>query len=809
MDNRDEEFLKRINETFRIEAEEHLNAFSAGLIDLEKTQSQERYAELIETMFREIHSLKGAARSVDQKDVESLCQPLEGVFSAFKHRDFTMSPSSFDLFYKTITCLSVLISESGSERTAADRQLQRELITQLKEITAVKMITGQIEKPKHNTEQESESEPEPEPQNDIHTTQTGAKPRSSNAKRKTRNVQRKTQNDKHETDTIESIPVSATDNLAVYDIPKSAKPLSADTVRILVSKLDPLFLQAEELIQSKKAINQRINELQEINSCIAGCKTQSLKWKDHRSMGSPALWNEWSEGNDTNLNRLENQLAELTRSMERDQYSLYSMVDSHLESMRQVLMLPVSSITEAFPGMVREISREQKKEIEFVIEGAELEIDKRILDELKDPLIHLLRNSIDHGISKPQERISRNKPAQGTIILAFTARESGIFEITLSDDGNGINMESVLKAAIKSRILSGDAAEKLDPGEVLSLIYKSGISTSSIITDISGRGLGLSIVHEKVEKLNGKISVDTGINKGTIFHILLPMTLATFRGILVRIAEFLFILPTINVEMVMKADPEKIKTVNNHDTILIDEKVLSLSDLGAVLGLPEHKHTGSGKMEPGMESSNQIRIVVLVSGDHRIAFRVDEVIDEQQVLVKGLGKLLKRVRNISGATILGSGKVVPVLHIPDLIKSALISAGKPKMKLSLEKTDEVIKKILVADDSITSRTLIKNILETAGYKVITAVDGTDAFTQARSNEFDLIVSDVDMPRMNGFELIAKIRHDKKLSEVPVVLVTALGSREDHERGIEVGADAYIIKSNFDQTNLLEIIKKLI
>jgi two-component system chemotaxis sensor kinase CheA len=793
MDKRDEEFLKRINETFRIEAEEHLNAFSAGLIDLEKTQSQERYAEIIETMFREIHSLKGAARSVDQKDVESLCQPLEGVFSALKHRDFTMSPSSFDLFYKTVTCLSVLISESGSERSVADRQLHRELITQLKEITAVKMITGQIEKPKHNTEPELESEP----QKDIRTTRTGAMPGLSKA------------NAKRETDTAELIPVPASDNHPGFDIPKSERPVSTDTVRISISKLDPLLLQAEELIQSKKAINQRINELHEINSCIAGCKTQSLKWKDHRSMGSPALWNEWTEGNDTNLNKLENQLAELTLSMERDQYNLDSMVDSHLESMRQVLMLPVSSITEAFPGMVREISREQKKEIEFVIEGAELEIDKRILDELKDPLIHLLRNSIDHGISKPQERISRNKPAQGTIILAFTARENGIFEITLSDDGNGINMESVLKAAIKSGNLSGDAAEKLDPGEVLSLIYKSGISTSSIITDISGRGLGLSIVHEKVEKLNGKISVDTGINKGTTFHILLPMSLATFRGILVRIAEFLFILPTINVQIVMKADPEKIKTVNNHDTILIDEKVLSLADLGAVLGLPEHKHTGSGKMETGMESSNQIRIVVLVSGDHRIAFRVDEVIDEQQVLVKGLGKLLKKVRNISGATILGSGKVVPVLHIPDLIKSALISAGKPKMKLSPEKTGEVIKKILVADDSITSRTLIKNILETAGYKVITAVDGTDAFTQARSNEFDLIVSDVDMPRMNGFELIAKIRHDKKLCEVPVVLVTALGSREDHERGIEVGADAYIIKSNFDQTNLLEIIKKLI
>jgi two-component system chemotaxis sensor kinase CheA len=515
------------------------------------------------------------------------------------------------------------------------------------------------------------------------------------------------------------------------------------------------------------------------------------------------------EGNDLRLNMIESQIAATTSSIEQDKYSLDCLVDNHLEAMRQVLMLPVSSIVEIFPGMVREISREQNKEIEFVIRGAELEIDKRILEELKDPLIHLIRNSIDHGIGKPQERILQNKPSYGTIILAFNARESGMIEITLSDDGKGINKELLLKTAIKSGNLSREAAGKLDPKEILSLIYQSGVSTSSIITDISGHGLGLSIVREKVEKLNGKISVETEVNTGTTFHILLPMTLATFRGILVRLQEFMFILPTMNVERVMKVEPKKIKTVENHETILIDNQILSVVDLGEVIGLAEHKHTGSVKMEPGSRNSNQIYLVVLVSGENRIAFRVDDVVDEQQVLVKGLGKLLKRVINISGATVLGSGKVVPVLHITDLMKSALRSAEKTKGQISLEKTTEKIKKILVVEDSITARTLIKNILEAAGYQVSTAVDGTDAFTRAHSDEFDLIVSDVDMPRMNGFELTAKIRNDKKLSEMPVVLVTALESREDRERGIEVGADAYIIKSSFDQTNLLEIIKKLI
>jgi len=258
----------------------------------------------------------------------------------------------------------------------------------------------------------------------------------------------------------------------------------------------------------------------------------------------------------------------------------------------------------------------------------------------------------------------------------------------------------------------------------------------------------------------------------------------------------------------MKVNNEEIKTVENRETIRIGNHIISVADLGEVLGLPEHKRTGSIKAatEPG--NKDHVLMVVLISGEERIAFKVDDLDDEQQVLVKGLGKLLRRIRNISGATVLSSGKLVPVLNVSDLMKSAVKINGSRKESdtgLSVSKPGYV----LVAEDSITSRTLLKNILETAGYKVITAIDGADAFTKARTGDFDIIVSDVDMPKMNGFELTAKIRNDKKLGEVPVVLVTALESREDRERGIEAGADAYIVKSSFDQSNLLDIIRKLI
>jgi two-component system, chemotaxis family, sensor kinase CheA len=763
MDKREEEFIKRINETFRIEAEEHLNAISSSLNDLEKTQSQERYAEIVETMFRDIHSLKGAARSVEQKEIESLCQPMESVFSALKRNELALSPTSFDLFYKAVKSLSRLITETGTIQTVTERQSQRELTAGLRELavgilssnsTTVTMQIKEIQPVKSGQENVSEVVPENE-------------------------------------------------------IRRNIRPLSSDSVRIRISKLDPLLLQAEEMIQSKRAIGLRIDELHEINSCFAGIKIKSQKRNAVTQAGPTSSWNDGTIINEAGLSELEIRLKDLTASMERDQYLINNMLDIHLEAMRKVLMLPVSIITEVFPGMVREIAREQKKEIEFVIKGSELEIDKRILEELKDPLSHMIRNSIDHGIDRPEERTSQNRPAKGTIILSFAATESGMIEIILSDDGCGINKEDVLIAAIKSGVISEEAAMKLGSEEILSLIYQSGVSTSSSISNISGRGIGLSIVREKVEKLNGRISFETDAHKGTSFHILLPMTLASFRGILVRVSELMFILPALNVEKVIWLKHEAIKTIENRDTILFGDKIISLVNLGEALGLPEHKHAGLEGIETATEKSDQVTIAVIISGEQRIALRIDEIIDEQQVLVKSLGSLLKRVRNISGATILGSGRVVPILHINDLFHSALSSAKKTKEHTSIIKRDDRIKKILVADDSITSRILLKNILETAGYNVTTAIDGADALNLAYSNNFDLIVSDVDMPRMNGFELTTKIRHDKKLTEVPVVLVTSLGSTEDHERGVEAGADAYIIKSSFDETSLLEIIKKLI
>jgi two-component system chemotaxis sensor kinase CheA len=323
-----------------------------------------------------------------------------------------------------------------------------------------------------------------------------------------------------------------------------------------------------------------------------------------------------------------------------------------------------------------------------------------------------------------------------------------------------------------------------------------------MITDISGRGLGLAIVREKVEKLGGTVTMASEPKKGTTFRMALPLTLSTCRGIIVRAGGQLFIVPDAGVERVARIDKALLKTVENRETVELDGEALSYIRLEDVLLLSRQKLVGA--------DSDLMPLFVIGSGTRRVAFGVDAILEEQEVLVKSLGPQLARVRNITGATVLGSGKVAAILNPGDLVKSAIKGAAIPvSAGYAAGAAEAVRRSVLVVEDSITARTLLKNILETAGYRTITAVDGIDALTQIKTNEIDLVVSDVDMPRMNGFDLTAKIRDSREFADLPVVLVTSLDSREDRERGIDVGANAYIVKSNFDQSNLLDVIKRII
>ncbi len=783
VDAKEEEFLKRLQAMFQIEAAEHIAVLSSGLIELEKIPEDGNSRLLIETIFREVHSLKGAARSVNQSDIESICQALESIFAVVKNDKILLTAEQFDSIHKAVD----LISNSVSGLVSKTPNDQRVIISQLRSIAKANQLENKevteitaVLNPMQNVIEKSSEDPT--------VIENGSEKQASEI------PVHNDQQPKKESAMIDLV---------------AEKSIASETVRIQTAKLDMLFLQSEQMIQSKIASVQRTVDLKNISNFVGLWKMELRKHEARRSVDARLHVKEILAWTKEMLDETEQNIGLVTRAIENDQRSLGRMIDDHVDAMKKVLMLPISTMIEVFPKLIRDLARSEGKEVELVMHGKEIEVDKRILEELKDPLIHLLRNCIDHGIKEPKKRLLYNKPPYGTITLTFAVRDGRTLEIYISDDGEGIHEESVLSAALKAGIVSKAASEKITTQESLDLIFHSGLSTSPIITDISGRGLGLAIVREKVEKLGGKVFVESESKIGTTFRLYLPLTLSTFRGVLVRTGDHLFFIPTDNVERVLRVNKESIKTVESRETMVNGQEIIRIVNLSDVLEIRDAGKKKFPKNNMHAPSTEFSQIIVLTHGTVRIGIRVDEIFDEQQILVKDLGQQLQRVRNISGAAVLGSGAVVPVLNISDVMRSAMVSTSLLQTPENGEEFAEKIYSVLAADDSITSRTLIKNILETAGYTVVTAVDGVDAATKALEGEFDLLVSDVDMPRMNGFELTAKIRKDKRLSELPIILVTALDSKEDREHGIDVGANAYIVKSSFDQSNLLGVIKKLL
>ena len=762
MDNKNKKFLQRLLATFKVEAREHINALSSGLIELEKAPEGEQ-PKIIETVFREAHSLKGAARAVNITDIETLCQSMESAFSALKKQEIQPSASLLDLLHEATGILDKLLQHAGSEPGSAEQIPLGDITARLGDAAFGRFAPAGDEKAGAKTE-------------------TGEQPAMES---------------KPEPPLAEAQPAAAS-------VP--APVITTETVRVSTEKLNSILLQTEELFSAKLASQQRINELEEIgkmindwqrrqrNACSRLLKPNAATEKKTEEVADFMDWNQ------TQVKQMEGRLAAAIKAAKRDDHTVGLMIDSLLDNTKRVMMVSFSSLLEAFPRMVRDISRDKGKNVDLIIEGGEVEIDRRILEEMKDPLMHMVRNCIEHGIETPEERRQNNKSAAGTIKLEIAQRGNHI-EILVSDNGSGMDTAGIKAAAARHGVIPRDEADSMPDSEAASLAFSSGVSTSPIITDISGRGLGLAIVREKAEKVGGEVSFETRPGEGTTFRLILPMTTATMRSVIIRAAGQVFALPTASVERVIRFKQDDIKTVENLQTIAYEGRAVLLVRFEDALGV-EWQNLGS-------DVEGCFTAILLHIDNKRVAFLLDEIISEQEIMIKSLGSQFSNIPNAAGATILGTGKVVPVFNVRDLVESAVLAnaAARPVV-IAPETAKKEKTAVLIAEDSITARTLLKNILEAAGYDATTAVDGIDAFTQLRSRSFDIVISDVDMPRMNGFNLTAKIRSDKKLSELPVVLLTSLESREHRERGVEVGANAYIIKSSFDQSNLLEVIQRL-
>lgn len=759
MDKKQEAFLQELLNDFKIEATEHHQAIINGLIELEKNPSSPAGKQLIETIFREIHSLKGASRAVNQLEIGRLCQSVENVFHKAKEGNLILASAHFDILYQSVEIMNVMLTEIE----AKEKSISANSLSQTMKRLDMVVLDQIIQKPAPSAPPAiPDLSPGQMTQEVFEKPLTAGPSENFSASVPEKVAEPLPLPDLPKASSEETLPERVANSSPLPDLPKTS---SKDTVRISTSKLGTLLREAEEFISVKATLAYYIREI-----------------KKHQNR----------------------ELSAITREMVQFHHSLSRMIDDLLLDIKTTLLYPFSTLLDIVPKIVRDLGKEYEKEINLTIRGGEIEIDRRILEEIKDPLIHLIRNCIDHGLETPEIRKKSGKKPSGELEVTITQDSGRSVVLSIRDDGAGIDREKVIQSAVKSGTITRESADRMTDTEVFSLILKSGVSTSQFITDISGRGLGMAIVAEKVSKLGGSMTISSIPSQGTTFTILLPVTISNFRGVLVQVNDQFFILPTVAVERAVRIHKHEINHVESKQVIVINNESIALVRLGDVLGIQQ----GNATKAEGIP----VPVLIVNWGEKRVAFSVDKVFGEQEGMVKSMGPQLIHVRNIAGVTILGDGQVIPILNISELMDSAVrveTSLWAGETAADDETAVQHQHYILVAEDSITLRSLLKNILESAGYRVKTAVDGMEAFLFLKNEVFDLVVSDVEMPRLNGFDLTVRIRGDKSLAEIPVILVTALDSPDDRQRGMESGANAYIVKGSFEQSNLIEIIHRLI
>lgn len=583
------------------------------------------------------------------------------------------------------------------------------------------------------------------------------------------------------------------------------RPTGEETLRVSMKKLSGLMAQVGELLAARVRTDQRLAELRGVLSA------EEERFKAQTSIramvrdDAPPHLDEWArrliqtQQDDLEHERmLVRRLREIVRSFEADALQSTILSGQLQEDIRRIQTFPLANVLEPLPRAVRNMARESGKMIDLVITGSELELDKKVLEELRDPLYHLLRNAVDHGCEAPGVRSVLGKPPRGTIRIHAEHR-GDVVTITISDDGPGVDVAAVRRAAVASNLLSPVEAAELPEARVLELLFAPGLTTRSEAGGLSGRGVGLDAVRTNIEKLHGSVTVESRQGIGTTFVIVLPLTIYVVHSLLLRVGDEQFAMPISSIQRILRISTADILEVEQTHAIVVDGRPIALVPLGTLLGLPV-------ELPPPPE---RIPVLVIGIGETRCALAVREIVSDQTILAKNLEAPLVRVRNIAGATIMGDGRVVLMLNPIDLLKSASGRDAARFQALIPRVEQRTNPKLLLVDDSFTTRALERSVLEVAGFDVVAVADGVEALSALEFEPFDVVVTDVTMPEMSGLELCNHIRGNERLRRLPVVLVTSLGSDEDRRAGLAVGADAYIVKSEFDHEHFVRTVNELV
>jgi two-component system sensor histidine kinase and response regulator WspE len=766
---------------FRIEAENYTKILEAGLVEVEQNQTPEK----IEPLMRAAHSIKGAARIVGLDAVVGIAHAMEDVLSAAQHGKLELTSDHIDmllngndLFLHLTTIDIAAIPEWLEGQSEAIDTLSGSLR---------KILTGE---PAAATEKKpAPKAPEIQEQKETLTAES--------------DIQEKKEIMPERPVTTVPAPEAA-GPLVNQDVALKARPEEKDEesfVRVASESLNRLMGFAGECLvqaRSTKPFSTSLLKMKDWHLELGSALEKIFEFSKNKSV--PKEVQEKFGESLNQLDRIRNLLVTQIVDFELFSRNLEHLADRLYGEVVAIRMRPFSDGLPGFPRMVRDLAKNMGKKIAFRIIGESTKVDRDILEKLEAPLTHLLRNAIDHGLETPEERVAANKPVEGTLILE-ARHSSGTLNIRLTEDGRGIDVERIRHKVVEKGHASKEMATNLTDGELLDFLFLPGFSTAKKVTEVSGRGVGLDVVLSMVQKVGGSVRVETKPGSGTSFHLQLPLTLSVLRALLVDISGEPYAIPLSRIDHIVQSDQSSLKILEDKQFYTFENDHIGIVDAHQVLRVP-----ASDERYPGLY------IAVISDRLNQYGLVVDKFLGERELVVIPLDARLGTIPNISAGAILEDGSPVLILDVDDLVRSIdnlLTNSRLHKVGDREEPTEGFKKRILVVDDSLTVREVERRLLENSGYEVTVAVDGMDGWNTLVLNRFDLVISDIDMPRMNGIELIKKIKGDPSLKGLPIIIVSYKDREEDRMMGLEAGADYYLTKSSFHDKSLNNAVRDLI
>ncbi|MGQ9889077.1 MAG: hybrid sensor histidine kinase/response regulator [Aggregatilineales bacterium] len=749
---------------FRDEVSEYLSTLNSALLQSETSAVD---GAVLRELNRVAHSMKGAARAVGLKVIETLAHYMEDVFDAALGDHLGLSPDVCDLLYDGLDLIqNILDGVENDQQTVAD------VLARLEQVVAASAAAAPSNGPPAAADDPA---PAPAP------------------------------SDKRDPAELPAAPTSP-----ALDAATVAIRTVEESIRVPVSKLDRLMAEVSELLVARMQSEERQQEVEELRRVHGRWRREwqsvrgaYIRLARHLQDGPDELRDDLAtlfkflETNQRRLQEANYGLTQLAQALRQDNLRLTTLTDQLQDDIGGMRLVAFDTLLGGFQRIVRDLAHDTGKQVHLEVTGAAVEIDKTVLDALRDPIMHLLRNAVDHGIEPPDERKRQGKPPSGRVLIDVEQRGSEIV-VRVRDDGRGIDAAAVRQAAVRQRILSKQEAELISDDEARSLIFHPGLTTSAQVTAISGRGIGMDIVRDRVESLRGRLSVQSAPGSGTTISLSVPVSLTRIRCVLLQISSQTYAIPSTVVARMVRLPRASVFTAENRDMVVIDGQPMPLVALADVLGLPVPPW-------PDDDAPPVALALVLRAADRVVAFEVDDLASERELVLKPLGPEIASARFVSGAALLGTGAVIIVLDANDLVRAAT-GAALTRRWLPVEtQPAERRLRVLVVDDSITTRTLEKNILETAGFDVTVAIDGVEGWARLNEADYDVVISDVEMPNMNGLELTRQIKSASHTRDIPVILLTSLSKPEQQQAGLQAGADAYLVKSRFDQGELLKMI----